>query len=277
MPRIGSIRDFPKFGVVECASCQLVTHETDLRKFVDYKSGSMHDWASSYGGTLETPKEDISRRLEAIKKLSSTSNIKTILDFGSGRGEMVFAMREYFKVSGLEPEDNAREQCLKKGAEFYSSIKDLQNNSLKFDLVTLFHVVEHFYTPLLELERIFSVLKPGGYIVVETPNSQDALLTKYKLDTFADFTYWSHHPMLHSANSLGKLLKYSGFEIVDGTSVQRYSLSNHLYWLTYGAPGGHVAWCEMFSEETYKAYGRDLVTAGLADTLWFVAKKPDTK
>jgi len=28
----------------------------------------MHDWAAGYGGTLETPREDISRRLEAIKK-----------------------------------------------------------------------------------------------------------------------------------------------------------------------------------------------------------------
>lgn len=77
----------------------------------------MHDWASGYGGTLDTPKEDISRRIAAINSLSSQSQINSILDFGSGKGEMVFALSEFFKVSGLEPEDNARKDCLKENAE----------------------------------------------------------------------------------------------------------------------------------------------------------------
>jgi ubiquinone/menaquinone biosynthesis C-methylase UbiE len=234
----------------------------------------MHDWAAGYGGTLETPKEDISRRLEAIKELSSSGDVKTILDFGSGKGEMVFALAKYFKASGLEPEDNARRRCLNKDLEIYSSTDEIQMKEVSFDLVTLFHVVEHFYKPSLELKRIYDLLRPGGYLIVETPNSQDALLTKYKSKAFSDFTYWSHHPMLHSSYSLAKLISKTGFEIMENTQVQRYGLSNHMYWLTNGQPGGHVIWEGMFSQITESLYQKDLVNSNISDTLWIVSKKP---
>ena len=79
--------------------------------------------------------------------------------------------------------------------------------------------------------------------------------------------------MLHSLKSLVKLLEKSGFEIVENTSVQRYGLSNHLYWLSSGQPGGHVIWDEDFSEATEALYREDLVKKGLADTIWCVARK----
>ncbi len=79
--------------------------------------------------------------------------------------------------------------------------------------------------------------------------------------------------MLHSSNSLIKLLEISGFEIVEITSVQRYGLSNHLYWLSMGHPGGHVIWDDAFSETTEASYQEDLVREGLADTIWCVARK----
>lgn len=271
---MGTIRDFPKFGVVECKNCQLVTHETDLREFIDYKSGSMHNWTSGYGGTLDTPKEDISRRLSAINSLASQNKIDSILDFGSGQREIVFALSKYFNVSGLEPEDNARKDCLKENAEIFASAEEIQGLDRKFDLVTLFHVVEHFYTPFLELSRVYELLNPGGYLIIETPNSQDALLSKYKSCTFSKSSYWTHHPMLHSANSLAKLIEKSGFEIVQNASVQRYGLSNHMYWLASGQSGGHVVWGDLFSHETETSYAKDLADKGISDTLWMVAKKP---
>jgi SAM-dependent methyltransferase len=271
--RMGSIRDFPKIGVVECENCQLVTHETDLREFIDYKSGSMHDWTSGYGGTLDTPKEDISRRVSAIKALASQNQIDSILDFGSGKGEMIFALSECFNVYGLEPEDSARENCLNGNAEVFASSEEIQKINRNFDLVTLFHVVEHFYTPTLEISRIYDLLRPGGHLIIETPNSQDILLTKYKSKAFSEFTYWSHHPMLHSSISLANLLEKSGFEIVENAFVQRYGLANHLYWLASGQPGGHVIWANQFSKSTECEYAQNLLRDGNADTLWVIAKK----
>jgi 2-polyprenyl-3-methyl-5-hydroxy-6-metoxy-1,4-benzoquinol methylase len=272
--RNGSIRDFPEYGVEECSDCRLVTHERDLREFIDYQSGSMHIWAAGYGGTLATPKEDISRRVEAIRTLSQSHKVKRILDFGSGNGEMISALSEHFSVEGLEPEEQARAKCVSDGKKVSASIDELIKSSEKFDLVALFHVVEHFYNPKIEFARIYDLLKPGGLLIIETPNSEDALLTDYQNEAFSNFTYWSHHPMLHSRVSLSNLATSAGFSNLEVKTVQRYGLSNHLYWMTHQKAGGHVHWEDKFSPITETSYAQDLIKLGKADTLWLKAEKP---
>jgi 2-polyprenyl-3-methyl-5-hydroxy-6-metoxy-1,4-benzoquinol methylase len=272
--RDGAIRDLPAFGVEECRTCKLVSHEKDLREFVDYESGSMHNWAAGYGGTLANPAEDVSRRVNEILNISETFKLKSILDFGSGSGEMITALSEFFDVEGLEPEDEMRESCNKQGQRVHASTEEVKNEKKHFDLVTLFHVVEHFYQPDTELTRIYDLLNPGGLLLIETPNSQDALLTKYESLAFGHFTYWTHHPMLHSNKSLGSLVTRNKFDLIRNTGVQRYRLENHLYWLKNEKPGGHVAWAGMFSESTNSNYGNDLASQGIADTIWLIAQKP---
>jgi 2-polyprenyl-3-methyl-5-hydroxy-6-metoxy-1,4-benzoquinol methylase len=245
-----------------------------LREFIDYEAGSMHSWAAGYGGMLETPTKDVSRRVAAIKSLSEGYPVERILDFGSGTGEMIEALSECFTVEGLEPELHARNKCASGGMRVHASIEDVMATNRRFDLVTLFHVVEHFYSPIAELSRIFELLKPGGFLVIETPNSQDALLTAYENDAFSNFTYWSHHPMLHSGKSLTNLVTLVGFQTVDLKNTQRYGLANHLYWMSLQRPGGHIIWEGKFSDQTEKSYSADLANQGQSDTLWLTARKP---
>lgn len=270
----GSIRDFPQYGLRECSECRLVSHEVDLRAFTDYESGSMQSWSEGYGGILETPAEDVSRRVQAIHELSRIRPIQRILDFGSGTGEMLFALAGAYEVQGLEPEASARSNSISRGMRVWENYEQLSNSSLQFDLITLFHVVEHFYHPFIELERILEMLNPGGTLLIETPNSEDALLKVYKSEAFANFTYWSHHPMLHSKTSLVNLVEKSGFEQVKCEGVQRYGIANHLYWLANHQAGGHVHWKNKFSSGTEASYREDLINSGHADTIWLTAQKP---
>ena len=273
--RVGKIRDFPEYGVDECQKCLLVSHRKDLRQGVDYENGSMHNWAAGYGGTLIDPVEDFTRRASQVLKLSKKFKIKSILDFGSGSGEMIKALSPNFSVVGLEPEKSVRESCISQGMQIYESSTEALQARKKFDLVTLFHVVEHFYKPEAELSQIYELVRPGGLLLIETPNSQDALLTTYKSRSFSEFTYWSHHPMLHSNRSLGSLVGRSKFDLIINSGIQRFSLENHLYWLIENKPGGHVAWEGMFSPDTNRNYERDLVSEERADTIWLVAQKPN--
>ena len=155
----------------------------------------------------------------------------------------------------------------------FKDFNQAQESNRKFSLVTLFHVVEHFYDPLLELQRIYDLLHPQGLLIVETPNANDALLDLFDNVGFKNFTYWSHHPMLHSSKSLNEVTKLSGFSIVESTFIQRYGLANHLYWLSNDRPGGHVIWGELFPNSVFSNYGDKLVELGLADTIWLTAQK----
>lgn len=272
-PIRGSVRDVPGVGVKQCQTCQLVTHTSDLRNQVNYERGSMHEWSAGYGElNLEKPETDIDRRMEALKILSESYKVETVLDFGCGSGEMLRAMSAFYTASGIEPDQQAREKAQDFGNVIWDSAVDAVNVGEKYDLVTLFHVVEHLYQPFVELERIKSLLRPGGILVVETPNANDALLTVYGSEAFQQFTYWSHHPMLHSSSSLKSLLVNTGFSILEDGGVQRYNLANHLYWLSTGKPGGHDIWPDLVSRETNTQYAMDLIGKKTCDTLWLVAR-----
>jgi 2-polyprenyl-3-methyl-5-hydroxy-6-metoxy-1,4-benzoquinol methylase len=271
----GKVRDEKNVGILECADCQMKKHSVDLRQKINYASGSMHEWTRGYGEEFKGPSEDKDRRVRAVQDLMKKNSINSILDFGCGNGEMleVFDSKLNKTVKGLEPENNARLIAQKRGFEVASSISEYRDQSEKFDLVTLFHVIEHLYDPINQLIEIKSVLKQDSFLIIETPNSQDALISIYECEAFRNFTYWSHHPFLYSNLSLGTLLESAGFEVVLNTGTQRYSLDNHLYWLSKEKPGGHEMWRDMFNQELLEAYNESLVQKKSQDTLWLVAKK----
>ena len=271
----GKVRDEEEVGIYECANCLMMKHSVDLRQKIDYASGSMHDWTTGHGEELKGPSADKDRRSLSVKELLYKNSINSVLDFGCGSGEMLQVFDSEFNISvkGLEPENKARLLAQEKGFEIVSSISEFKAKSEKFDLVTLFHVIEHLYDPINLLIEIKSLLNQDGLLVIETPNSQDALIKLYESEAFRNFTYWSHHPYLYSNKSIEILLQSAGYEILLNTGVQRYSLDNHLYWLSRSKPGGHEVWKKLFNIEVLQAYNENLVQNKSQDTLWVVARK----
>jgi SAM-dependent methyltransferase len=270
----GRVRDQTDVGVKKCSECLLVTHDVDLSKKVNYESGSMHDWALGYGDILSDPQDDLTRRVEQVSALRTAKTRNKILDFGSGQGKFLDSLDSTWEKFGLEPDLAARVKCVKENVLIFDSAQSALESKQEFDFVTLFHVVEHFYQPSVELDSIFQLLSPGGYLIIETPNSQDALLTKYETSAFREFSYWSHHPMLHSRESLQRIVERAGFVLAESAGIQRYGLANHLNWLVNGTPGGHTSWNSWISSETEKHYEADLLAQNANDTLWIVATKP---
>lgn len=258
--REGFVRDFPKTGVIECKSCSLVMHSNDLSSEVNYTQSTMHNWQNDYVQSLDGPSDDVIRRVAAVQNLEREYKFRSILDFGCGSGEMLEAFSKYWDILGIEPDPKAREIAEEKGlSDFvFESAESVLSEGITVDVVTLFHVIEHFYQPTLELEKIQSLLKPGGLLIIETPNSNDALLVLYENEAFQNFNYWSHHPMLHSKNSLNAVISRNSFRVLQNQGIQRYDLNNHLYWLSKGAPNGHNIWRNILSADTIDRYARDL-------------------
>ena len=273
LSREGSVRDNPDIGILECQKCQLVTHSADLSQSVNYENGTMHNWTGGYGDTLPGPATDIVRRVDSIRDLGKKYRIESILYFGCGSGGMINALSATYKTLGIEPDLGARESAKRKGFKVYESAESAVEDDVLVDLVTLFHVAEHFYDPTIELERIHSLLRPGGLVILEIPNSNDALLTKYENKEFQNFTYWSHHPMLHSHISLQALIERNKFAVLENQGIQRYDLNNHLYWLSKGLPGGHEVWSGTLSGAAIESYATSLIANRTSDTLWLVAQK----
>ncbi len=101
-------------------------------------------------------------------------------------------------------------------------------------------MLEHFPEPKSILGKLSDMVADDGQIIVEVPNADDALLTLYQSETFSHFTYWSCHLFLFTSRTLEILVSQAGLKVDYIKHVQRYPLSNHLYWLANGEHGGYT-------------------------------------
>lgn len=166
-------------------------------------------------------------------------------------------------VTGIELEKRVRYFW----SEQINIVPSIEAAGENYDLITAFHVIEHLTNPSNTLTSLARLLKPNGRIIIEVPNSEDALLTLYDSSPFQSFTYWSQHLFLFNANTLAILARQAGLKVIAVQHCQRYPLSNHLHWLSQGKPGGHQSWAFIDTPELSRAYANTLATLGKTDTL----------
>lgn len=196
---------------------------------------------------------------------------KRWLDFGTGQGDILDALGSH-AISALGVEANAerRQAGRALGRRIAGSLSELDGEV--FDVITLFHVLEHLPDPGLVLRRLRARLTDGGVLIVETPHANDVLLCTLDCEAFKAFTFWSEHLVLHTRQSLSTMLAIEGFEAkVEGR--QRYSVANHMYWLRNARPGGHEVWEFLENDQMRDAYEKSLQSINQTDTLVAVARK----
>jgi len=131
----------------------------------------------------------------------------------------------------------------------------------------MFHVLEHISDPRSMLIELRKFLADEGQIIIEVPNAGDALLTLYQCEQFSHFTYWSCHLFLFTAKTLEMLFSQINLKVNYIKHVQRYPLSNHLYWIAKGRPGGHQKWHFLNSAELHASYEKQLAAIAKSDTI----------
>jgi SAM-dependent methyltransferase len=265
-------RDRPEIDVLECKSCRLLFLSSFSHITSDfYAESGMYDFAAPDRDAirnLEVP--DTNRRLQLIRPLTKG---KDYADFGCGTGLVLEAMRDEAKsVTAIEPNKAMRNALGEIGILGYASLERAPAE-VHFDVISAFHVIEHIADPDLVLNSIFSRLRPGGQIVLEVPNRDDALITLYENEAFIANTSWSCHLFTFGASHLRTLLERAGFRNIEVSQSQRYPLSNHLYWLVKGEPKGHSIWTQFNQPELRMAYEQSLSAAGKCDTLIAIAEK----
>lgn len=235
--RKGSVRDNKNLEIFECCDCGLVFLSQD--NHIDetfYENSNMHQSFDFNKWRNETLTDD-ERRFEFLK--NSLVN-KTVLDFGSGNGGFLKLAKNISKsVLGVELEKAIIPYYKEENIHLENNIDNIKN---KFDIITSFHVIEHIKEPLDILEKLKNLLEDDGKLIIEVPNANDALLTIYENEAFSNFTYWSCHLYLYTQHTLNILAKQAGFKVEFIKHIQRYPLSNHLYWLSFNKAGGHERW-----------------------------------
>ena len=267
--RKGQVRDNPDLKILECLSCGLVAlNSHDHARVGHYENSGMHeDQDQTIELWLSETAEDDQRHFDTLR--ASLLN-KKVLDFGCGNGGfLLHAETIAMNVVGVELEKRVQKHY-KGRLNIFPSIESIIG---EYDLITAFHVIEHIPDPIKILKELSEYLTMNGKIIIEVPNSEDALLTLYDCGAFQKYTYWSEHLFLYNKKTLNILAEKSGLKTLSIDYDQRYPLSNHLYWLSHGQPGGHKEWESLNSPDLNDEYAKALAKIGKSDTVIGIFEK----
>ena len=263
-------RDKPNLNVLKCSdSGVIVLEEIQLQENYyeyneEYSQEKKKEVKTADNIVKSEPLEDDIRRFNAYSHLIKDS---AVLDFGCGTGDFLFLSSDLaLTCTGIELNEDNRTKINSRGIDCFENISDLPKEK-KYDLITLHHVFEHLSNPIEILNELGSLLAPSGQIIIEVPHARDILLETFKLEEFINFTFWSEHLILHTFNSIKKILSKAGFKYINIKYYQRYNFSNHLGWFLKRKPGGHNFYKEIISDSLNSSYCENLKKLGQTDTL----------
>lgn len=228
-----------------------------------YKKKKINIKSKNYDNNLHLTNDAI-RRVNQFKKILKN---KSVLDFGCAYGDFLSYLKNSKDLYGIE----IREQCInhiKKNKKYLKIFPDLSFVERKFDIITLFHVLEHMPKQIQILKQLKKKIKSKGKIIIEVPHANDIL---FKIEEFKKFSLWSEHLVLHTKKSLKIILQKAGFKKIKINYFQRYNLNNHMGWMLFNKADGHVFLKKFMGKNSIKKYDNYLIKNKISDTLIAIA------
>ncbi len=158
---------------------------------------------------LDADKDRIVRRYVELSPASA------VLDVGCAVGTYLQRVRDTYgcSVAGVDFKDLSAHSSLR-GVEFHRSLfYDALLASNRFDLVTMWHFLEHDYDPMRSLRTARRVLKPGGTLVIEVPRLDSRTFAWFG-DRWPGLQAPQHTVLLDRAHLL-EMVRAAGLEVVD--------------------------------------------------------------
>ncbi len=167
-----------EFVIWQCSHCSLrftqdVPDETSIGPY--YQSPDYISHSNTDKGLLNKLYQRVRKftlRQKASLIIRNTSAQGSILDIGAGIGAFLHQMKKsQWQITGIEPDEGARAQAKNLfGIDLLntSALQQLPHNS--YDAITLWHVLEHVESLHEYVEKLKTLLKPGGKIFIAVPN-----------------------------------------------------------------------------------------------------------
>lgn len=194
-----------------------------------------------------------------------------LLEIGCASGFFVSEVRKNVKsATGVELTKEYVIFAKEKGLDVRSSLNEVDDDA--YDLVFMFHVLEHIDDPIEFLKEVKTKIAPGGKLIVEVPNVDDILVSVYRIKGHLDFYWEIAHNYYFSKTTLAKVLEKAGYRY-EIHPLQRYDLSNHMHWMMTGKPGGQGRFDDIFPPSLLEEYEKNLKEKFLCDTIYAIAKK----
>lgn len=201
----------------KCNECEII-YLTPVLKDINkiYLDDVSSSTTSYYKLSEKTDTKVFQKRLETIEQYCSKENL---LDIGSNIGTFLKTakMRGWKNVLGIEPNSAAAEFSRKSSIPVlndFFNYKIAEKYSEAFSAVNMGDVIEHMEKPLEILNEVYKVLKPGGALMIITPDfeSRTARFLQIKPE---------EHIIYFTKGNIANLLNKAGFNILQIKSGTR--------------------------------------------------------
>jgi hypothetical protein len=215
------------FNFDQCDHCQMVflNPRVDLDNLKNYYTSHYLPYRGSeawgkFKKLVEGSQKKLDlKRVKRVKEMYPMSPESLILDVGCGNPSFLKACQEGWRgnidqFKGLDLQ--------------VAEIKDLSVN-LQPDVITMWHYLEHDYTPLENLTYLKSIAKPATTLIIEIPNFDSTSRKKYN-ENWAGW-HTPRHTSLFSPNNIKLLLDKSGWNV---SQLLTYGTLNPylLFWMS---------------------------------------------
>lgn len=157
-------------------------------------------------------KYTLNRKLSMIGKFQRKGEI---LDIGCATGQFLNHMTQHgWSATGIEPDDKTRARAISEfGLKVFTEVQLNSFEKSSFDVITMWHVLEHVSDLNGRLEQLATLLKPKGYLIIAVPNCN-----AYDAKIYGQF--WAgydlpRHLYHFTKEDIKLLLERHGFTIVN--------------------------------------------------------------
>ena len=247
------------FNFDQCTKCQLVFLNPrvpfdELKKY--YTSHYLPYRGAKAWGRFEKLVENSQQKLDLkrVKRINNTRNISPdslILDIGCGKPSFLKACQQKLNCQTLGIDFS--DEGWKDEYDYYdgvdlrvAEIKDLP--AIQPDIITMWHYLEHDYSPFENLSYLKSIAKPSTKLIIEIPNFDSSSRKKYGKNWAGWHT--PRHLSLFSPKNVTLLLQKSGWKV---SELDTYGTMDPylLQWMSRMEQKG-IKWDKNMEDEFWK-------------------------
>ena len=165
------------FKILECKDCGLLyttprPNKDEIGKY--YKSDEYYSHQENKEGFIPKVYEKVKSINLTNKYTIATEKTKKgkILDIGCGVGDFLHTMEQHgWEGTGVEPSEEAKAIAKNRiKAQLLSSEEQENLTEGSFDVITMWHVLEHVDALRWQIQQLYRLCKPGGRIIIALPN-----------------------------------------------------------------------------------------------------------
>ena len=223
-------KDFLK--IVRCLSCNLVftnpifdeEHYEKLYNSKTYKKIVQDLGEASH---LYRKERFGNERIQTIKQFFKKNKV-TYLDIGCSTGFVVEAAKDHgWNATGIDLNKSAVDFGKRRDLNLFNVDLFNINFKNKFDVITLYDVLEHLVNPKKTILKVKKLLKKNGLVHLYVPNYNSA--SRILMGKEAHFIWPSHHLTYYTIETISDFLEKRGFDIID-IKTEGLDIFDYIWW-----------------------------------------------